>query len=111
MQAASVTMALALLDQKLPSLISATATITCEVASRIRVETSARPERGPRWKTTTFASRVLLVEDADAAHMIFRGHRAFGGNRDPDGIAVLDQRRQFQPDAAVQHLGSAGEGL
>lgn len=55
--------------------------------------------------------RVLLVEDADAAHVVVRGHRALGGDGNPDGIAVLDQWRQLQPDAPVQHLGSTGEGF
>src|SRR5690606_22072419 len=43
MQAARVTTTFALLDQTLPSLISARATTVCEVASRTRVDTAARP--------------------------------------------------------------------
>jgi hypothetical protein len=43
MQAASVTMTSFESDQKLPSLICATATIRCEVASRMRVPTAALP--------------------------------------------------------------------
>ena len=48
MQAASVTITSALSDQNVPSLSAAIAIIFCEVASRMRVETCARPARGPR---------------------------------------------------------------
>src|SRR6202521_5727043 len=48
-----VTMRSALADQNEPSLSLAIATIFCGAASLIRVETLARPERGPRWKLAT----------------------------------------------------------
>src|SRR5262249_18059247 len=46
-QAASVTMTSASLDQNEPSLICAMAMTFCESARRMRVDTVARPERGP----------------------------------------------------------------
>ena len=53
MQAASVTITSAPSCQNVPSLICATATRRCDVASRIRVETLARPARGPSVNTAT----------------------------------------------------------
>jgi hypothetical protein len=39
------------------------------------------------------------------------GHRALGGDGDADRVAVLDQRRQVEPDAAVEYVEASGEGL
>src|SRR4051794_1700212 len=53
-QAASVTTTSAVTDQNEPSDSFAIATIFCESARRMRVETWARPERGPRKKLPAF---------------------------------------------------------
>src|SRR5262249_49745890 len=52
-QAASVTTTSARSDQNEPSESSQIAITVCVSARRIRVETLARPARGPRWKLTT----------------------------------------------------------
>src|SRR6516165_10948574 len=44
--------------------------------------------------------RVLLVEDVDALHIIILRHRAFDAYRHRNGVAVLDQRRDVEPDLA-----------
>src|SRR5690242_2071240 len=54
-QAASVTTTSTLADQNDPSDSFAIATIFWLSASRMRVETWARPLCGPRWKLTMFA--------------------------------------------------------
>src|SRR5215218_3310540 len=36
----------------------------CEVASRMRISTRARPERGPRWKTATFGCGFFSLKTA-----------------------------------------------
>src|SRR3954470_6760049 len=53
-QAASVTTTSTVADQNEPSDSFAIATIFCESASRMRVETWARPARGPRKKLPPF---------------------------------------------------------
>src|SRR4029453_15672618 len=60
-QAASVTMTSTSSDQNEPSLICATATIFCVSARRMRVDTFARPARGPRWTPITFGCGFFSV--------------------------------------------------
>ena len=51
----------ALADQTLPSPSSPSATTVCVSASRTRVDTRARPARGPRWNATTFGCGFFSV--------------------------------------------------
>src|SRR5262245_20319853 len=61
-QAARVTTTSARSDQNEPSDSSQIATTVCVSASRIRVETLARPARGPRWKLTTSGCGFFSVK-------------------------------------------------
>src|SRR5262249_32583905 len=61
-QAASVTTTSARSDQNEPSESSQIAITVCVSARRIRVETLARPARGPRWKLTTSGCGFFSVK-------------------------------------------------
>ena len=51
--------------RSVPSLISRDGDELCELASRMRVATRARPERGAEVEQGDVRLRVLLVEDGD----------------------------------------------
>src|SRR6266516_5525708 len=95
-------------DQNEPSDNSAIATTVCVSASRMRVDTFARPTRGTSCMLITFGCGFLFGEDVDRLDVVGFGHRAIDRDRTGNRIAVLDQRRNVELHPAGIDLGSPG---
>ena len=81
----------------------------CEVGEP-DADLDARPSGArPEVEQGDVRLRVLLVEDGDRLDVIGGAHRALDGDGQGDGIAVLDQRRDLELDAAVADRGFARE--
>ena len=108
-QAPSVMMTSTLSDQNEPSDNSQMATTCWVSASRMRVEISALPARGPSSDADDIGLRVLLGEDVDRFDVVLRRHRAFDRNAHRHGVAVLNERRQVELDLAGLHMRFADD--
>jgi hypothetical protein len=105
MQAASTTMTSTVSDHTLPSFMRASADSFWLVASRMRVATSALPARGPSVKTATSRCGFFSLKTAISVHVVGRGHRAVDATRIGHHVAVVDQLRDLQLDAAGRTAG------
>jgi hypothetical protein len=101
MQAASVTITSTWCRQWLPSLMRATATSFCDVASRMRVATGRARARAQRWNTDHFALRVAFVEHRQACHMVGGASSGCHAHRQRHRVAVVHQLRNVQRDPAA----------
>ena len=82
------------------------ATSFCEVASRMRVATQARRRAAPSVKTATSRCGLRSLKTAIAAHVVGGRHRAVDRDGDRHRVAVLDQRRDVELDAADACTGA-----
>ena len=88
----------------------AMATIFWLSARRTRVETCARPARGPRWKLPIFGCGFFSLKTWMLLDVVGRRHRACDADRHRHGVAVLDQRRHLELDLPGSHRGFADDG-